>query len=427
MMKTKKLVGFAGIVALVVGYAVYDYRSSLTVEKDKATQNRLFNEPADQISQFQIRSESGDIELKKDQDGWKMLQPVVDLADNHVADEFVEGIATESASETAVEGGEIQLSNFGLDRPKGTVSVTDNLGKKTEFKVGSLKNFQGDAFIQKNQDPKVLIASSTWFAKVEKKPVDFRDKRLMRFSNAKAEKISILKGKENFQLLKKEEGWVLSTHPDWKLDQNRVREILSMLNTTEILEFIAERDIQAQELKKWGLDHPRLQLKVDLRDHGSWMADFAAGYDKVHRAHVTPPNFVFKISPTDSDKFFQLSEDYFRDRSEPFNFDKSQVREVSVKFGKNSASFKADDDKIRKLISQVAALKIAHFQVDPKNPLTDEISLKGEKGDLLTLKWSKAKGEIVASSSLFPERFSLSEEDINNLKLDELFKKEGGK
>ncbi len=434
-LKSKSFQAFALLVAAVVGYAIYDYSSAERLEKENSKKNLLLSFPSDQISSFHLRSGDTEIELQKTTDGWKMLKPAQDTADKLAANQFVEGLGFEKSLAVAMEGESVDLSPFGLDQPQGVLTVTNNAGEKTEFKIGSVRNFQGDSFLQRNNEKKVLIASSTWFSKLGKKPMEFRDKRLMRLPNAKAEKIIFERGKEKFELAKKEGQWILSAHPQWKLNQNRVRELLAMLNATEIIEYIVEGDAKTEELRKWGLLKPDMKLSVSVQDSPLWTAEFAVAADHVHRARVSQPPFVFKISPADSNKFFEMTADSFRDRSEPFDFDKNQVREIQVRVAKQSVNFKADDEKVKNLLSELSKMKVHQFKGAAKVTLKNEILLKGDKANVLQIQWGdlespKSKSSerfYSARSSLHSESFTILEDDMAQLKLDELLKKESVK
>ncbi|MGZ5279084.1 MAG: DUF4340 domain-containing protein, partial [Pseudobdellovibrionaceae bacterium] len=241
-MKRKQLVGFSIVVFLVVAYAGYDYWSSQEQEAKQSEQLLLWNGDIEQVKKIALTISDSEIQLEKDPDGWKMTAPVQDSANTNLIEQYIDGISTEKAQETVVEGGQIDFAAFGLDNPKGVITLTLNSGEMTKFSIGQLKNFQGDAFLRKNDENKVMVVSSTWLSKVEKTALDFRDKRVMRRSNAKTEKLSFQKRKNKFELEKKDSQWIAVGHPEWKLDQNKVREIMAQLNSTEALEFIAENN-----------------------------------------------------------------------------------------------------------------------------------------------------------------------------------------
>lgn len=432
-MKRKKLLIFTLFVALVVGYAIYDYQSSLSQAEKKVQESFLVQYDSEQIQLVQLNNGKETIELKKEPSGWQMMKPRQELADQKAVEEFVDGIATEKYSETVVEGDQVDFSNFGLDQPLGNITVTNNSGESLNFTVGRNKNFQGEAYLRINDQKKVLLASSTWFTKINKTTLDFRDKRLMKFPSQLVEKLSFETGKERFALVKKEDSWILSAHPEWRLDQNKVRDLLAQLNSTNALEYISETKPTAKELQTWGLNSPRLTIKAFLKEGKTWQASFSAGNDKVHRVLTSAPEQVLKISPTDSDKFYQMTADSFRDRYEPFQFDRTENQEVEIKLGKSSYRLKPENPKSGELIKKLRNLTVSEFRETEGKELENEIRVKSEGKDIFQFQWgnlqkvkfNNAETKVFTSrTSKYPKTFTLLESDINSLQLDELTENE---
>ncbi len=399
--------------------------------------------------------------VQREKEGWRLVKPVQDETNENAVNEFLEGLASEKFNDVAVEGPQMDLSVFGLDSPQGRISLKDNSGASVQFAIGKGKNFQGDAFVRINDNPQVLVASSTWFTKMQKTVNDFRDRRWMRIPAAGTVKMELSrateKGIEKFQLVKKEDSWISPEHSEWKLDQNRVREILSMLNASEGLEVIAEpqNPASSEELNKWGFSNPRAQLKIFLKqgteEIRTWEGKISEGTDKIHRLQIASPALIFKISPTDSDKFAHLSLDSLRDRSEPFQFDKTKIKKISWSLSKPasvlvasaiqndkgvwaSAQGEVDQEKLNSLLEKLSSLNVAQFVAKTSSKMNQEISLIAEDGtELFKFQWGNPQkgvdskdlkaSTILAKTSSFPHTFSIQENDIINLKLSELLRK----
>ncbi|PIS10844.1 MAG: hypothetical protein COT73_07195, partial [Bdellovibrio sp. CG10_big_fil_rev_8_21_14_0_10_47_8] len=274
-MKKNKLLLFAMSVALVVAYAVYDYQSEKSQDIKKQEQSLLMGFKVDQIKKLEISAEGQDLVAEKSQVGWDVIQPVKDEGNSSAVETFLDGIATEKSKDLVKEGADIQWADFGLEPAKGKITLTNNAGETEIFSVGSIKNFQGDAFLRKNQDNRVFVVSPTWFSKLEKRPIDFRDRRLMRKSNARVQHLSFNIAGKKFELASKNDQWINPAHLDWKLDQNRVRETLTMLNATEVIEFITENKPKDSELKSWGLNQAPFELHVGLQEGKTWWIKMA--------------------------------------------------------------------------------------------------------------------------------------------------------
>lgn len=434
----KSLLIWGLLVVLAIGYAVLDHRAELKAAKEEEQKSLVLQKPIDQIQMLTFKSESSEMVLERRSDGWHLVAPIQDIAKPSAIEDFLEGLATEKVAGTAAEGDTLDLKAYGLDQPKATIELRDNLGAVKVIAIGHAKNFQGEAYLRMDQEPRVVVASSTWFAKAEKKLDDFRDKRLMRNPANQILKLQFQTASERFLLepqKSKVEGepdqWISSSHPDWKLDQNRVREFMRQLNLNEGIEVAITRPPTSAEMKAWGLMKPRFVLSADLKDNQSWTAHFGVGPDKVHRVHLSNPEMTMKISPTDSDRYAKTTEDSFRDRSEPFRFDRTHVKSIDITLGNKKMNFSnVETEKLQKFLKNISETTVAEFTAKPEAVFNKEMVFKDMKGEVIfrfqwgTLKTSKIGDESIsvfeAKSSKYPQVITVMEADINEWNLDGL-------
>ena len=429
-MKRRGLLILSAAVLVIGGYALYEYRVDHMDPEKKEASMLIAKSTEEQISGFMIENEKQIIEVIKADNIWKMTKPIQDQANQVAAKDFITGVLTEGFIETAKEGSEIDWSAFGLDKPRATISLTSSDGSKEIFKVGSAKNFEGNSFIRHNDSNKVLVASSTWFAKADKKIGDFRDQRLMRWPNSTVTMLTFEHGKEKFTLTRKENIWMNMDQLRIRLDQNKVREILGMLNNTEALEFVSEKAGSAQDMKDWGFSKPSLKLSAQQEDGKIWTALFSSGQDRIYRVAVSDPQFVLKLSPVDGEKFLMADFDSFRDRREAFRFDRTKAKLVQIKTEKLSKDLKNEgDDSVAEIVKKIESLGVTLFLPASKQELKNEVTiLDAENKQLIKFNWgSPQKIKIVGSdtsvvqarSSLVDYDFYITEQEINALKLQD--------
>ncbi len=495
-MKKDKLLFLAIMVSLVVGYAIYDYRNEISQNLKMQEKAVLLNWNKDQIRSVKIEIQQADkadletvVELEKkdaqapELPGWFLKTPLVERARGQAVDDFVEGIVTEKSIETVVEAKEIskrkeisknnpedkpQLTEpdwtaFGLDKPLGQVTLKNNLGEVSVFTVGSIKNFQGDAFLRKGDEKKVYLVSSTWLKKIESKAIDFRDKHLIQVPNADFPLSAILsvkfknsRGVEyNYELNKKQfkatvdkvktadtktenevakkteqqtdaelDLWQVAGHNTWKIDQNKVRDTISFIGSLEAIEFITESKPTSAEMKTWGFDHPELELTVTMKDslkgQKDWHGVFAAGKDQVHRVWLEATGKVVKISPADVQKLIAFNADAYRDRHEPFELDSSKVKTVELQIlGANgrSENLASTEELAQKWIVHVKSLNLARFTelAELNTKKVGQLDFKDDKNEIvLQLSWSAVQnGFYNVKSSKFPLIIQVAESDMS--------------
>lgn len=417
-MKRQGLILWTAAAIVIGGYAVYDYTQSEYLEKKKQESAGISAINKDQVSQFSIQTDKLTIEVKKQVDGWRLLKPTDDNANQQGSKEFLNGIANERYLEIIKEGPGIDWSAYGLDKPAGTIRLQSEDNSVESIAVGSIKNFEGNSYLRVNDQNKVILASSTWFAKLDKKVSDFRDQRLMRLPNSQVVRLIFEHEKEKFILTRKEGQWLNMDRLQIRIDQNKVREILGMLNNTEGLDFMHQGPIAGQDLKLWDLAKPALKLTAETEQGKSWIGLFSSGKDKIYRVATNEPAFVMKISPVDSQKFLLADFDSFRDRREAFQFNRDRVKKII--FSGAERSF--DEEILRK----VEKLIVTSF-VEAKDQLDQEIKFLTDEGaEVFWLKWGKPRKIFVAGSetSVVPARssavdyaFYITEQEINALKL----------
>ena len=462
--KSWLLVGSATLLA--VGFALYDFQNEKKGDELKSEKAKLVLYPVDQINQVEIlssdvvTSQKGNdpllfnkIRLNKSAEGWRIEEPIQEMADQNQASDFVEGVATEQASDVLMENEDIDWKVFGLDEPKGQVTVQNNLGEKITLFISSKKNFQGEAFVRRDQEKKVFLASSNWFNRLEKQYFEFRDKKLLRKSMSGIESLTYTRGGEKLTLNYAETKWTAADHPDWKLDQNKVRDVLGLFNNNMVTEFVKEAAPTAEELKKWGLQKPLASVLMKFKDGTSFTADVGVDKDKYYYVLTSDPVHVVKIATVDSSKFLGVRLDILRDRKQPFEFVKSEITKIEI-HGSEGITVMDFDGKTWKaaakaeptlnlsaelastLIDRLQALQVAEF-IDHKGegggePKSRNVRLfKGKDELVLDLKLGepqkkKVEGRdrslVMARSNLYPDVFTLDEVSARGLNLESFLK-----
>lgn len=457
-MKNKGLLFFATFVALFIGFVVYDFQKDQNAEVQKEKQSILVPMAANDINEFSIKKNSQNLSLKKDASGWVFTAPISELADQKVVSEFIDNLVKEKSTGIAVESNSIDWKAFGLDSSNEIIEIKDTKGTSLLFKIGTIKNFQGDAFLQKGSENKVLISSSSWFNRLDKKPFDFRDRRLMRFPTNNVKGIELKQGLKKITLSKREDQWVSIENQNWKLDQNKVRELLSLFETTNIEEFLIEGEIKPDQFKSYNLGESKLDLSVDFGDTTAtekdkkWSAQLFLNKDKKHIAKIQTPVFLVRIAEFGFKKFMEITLDSLRDRHEPLNYNKNDVKRVFLSSSGQEYDFiekegkwtwqnammgkELDVDKLNNVLSRIRNLSVGSFLDKPDDSglqkIQKKIVMKAADGkDLFQLEIGQKRqakidgGEVAAlpmRSSLVKNVFLMKESDINDLKLDELVK-----
>ena len=286
-------------VLLVGGYAIFDYYNEEKLEQKKLEAATIIPFKKDQISEVTFVKEDKMLKLGKDKDSWKILSPVVDEANPEDVEGFLEEILNEKNIQILSEYRAKDLAVFGLDKPFGSIQLKTNSGESKAWQVGTKKNFQGEWYVKEEGSKSVFTASNMWQNIVDKKVIEFRDKRWFRNSLAGVESIQIKNSanKEVFTLKKDGPNWVFADSAN-NVDQNRVREFLSKLNNNKVDEYVAEGKPDSVQLNKWGFNSSLFAITLNFKEAKPWIAEFTEN-NKVALLKTNEPFFILKVNNQD--------------------------------------------------------------------------------------------------------------------------------
>lgn len=445
-MKNSTLKGLSVVFAVLAAVTIYDYYHSNSEKENILSETQIIPFVESQISEVVIEKESEKIYLQRGVDGWQMLSPIKDWCDNQEIDEMVSQLTKEKYKSVANNQENINLKTFGLDLPKAVMTFKNNQGQEIKIKISSLQNFEGDQFLQIQDQSRVLVASSAWGLNAGKNSTTFRDRRLVRYKMASLQELVFQDGALT-ETLKMENGkWVDPVHPNWILDQNKVREYLNLLVTTEGSEFIWQGDKAEDFVKnKYGLNQAVFHLHLKLNDI-DWRADFSKDKEKWTYALTNLPGQILKIEPGQFQKIQNFSVNSMRDLSVPFNLKENLISEVffknkvkqmvmSLQAGvwkiKNDDKIALDPIKVKNFLDKFKATKAFRF-VQLKNKMTESLQFKNDKNEiLLDLQWSEEfkitegpveKEVVLAQSSLVKDQFLIEKSELSEWGLADIYK-----
>ena len=461
-MKNKGMAWLGAATVLAVAYATFDYQFEKHKDERKAESSKIVSFAPDQIKEIDILVKeiaqtnkegtpllSNKIKLTRSTEGWKIEDPIQETADQGAVQDFLDGLTTEKADAVKTENDQVDWKVFGLDDPRGQIDVVNNLGEKQVLQISSKKNYQGEAFLRRDQEKQVLLGSSTWFAKLDKQPTDFRDKRIYRKPLATVSEITHSDEVSKFSLKLKDGQWVSIEKPNWKLDQNKIRDFLAAFSNPLVTDFIKESPPSAEELKKWGFQKPRATFSLKAGEAPAWSASVARDTDKNNYVRLDDPAFVVKVTAADAEKLVNVHLDTLRDRREPFEFKRQDVKKFRVQSNsaetdlemkstaweatkKADPALKIDSDKMIGFLTKLGGLEVGEFaekKLDLGSP-TQTVTLMNERGEMIfDLKLGQVQKRrvnnqdhafVMTLTNLYPEPVWVEEALLKGVGISEL-------
>ena len=418
------------------GYLAYDFKSEEQLNAKKESESKLFSFPAEQVNELRIQRDGVVLRLQRSVDGWNIVEPFEDRADDFFVDEFVERLTEEKSLGAAKEGDNINWSVFGLDQPTGKISLKTQGGQEQTLEVSARKNFEQNSFARVTGEKRALVVNSAWLSHLERTGKDFRDKRILRAKIADVRGLQITLGSENFSLERTDNSWSIVNRPEWPLDQNRVREVLSMINETRAHDILG---LKSESGRAWQAARARVSVKIQARLGEDRVWSFEAGRTPEGKevALVSDPSVVMDFEAGTLAKFEGLKLDGLRDKKKPFEGDLSKavrlIWETPIKktiFFKKETSWAQekegelapDSARVEEFLKQLAQARAVRYATTAEAPLFRAVNTleveDGEGRDLLKVQWTDRTfgngSEIthLAKSQLIPDIFHLSDETL---------------
>lgn len=375
----------------------------------------LFKPTLAKVTQLTVQGDSGKRSFRRQGDKWRIVEPIDAQADTFE----VNGIADAVKAIKAAEAKDVGDATTGLDKPRWTVTLTDDAGVTHKLMVGRARPMKADqTYVRPDDSRKAFVAKLDLAAKLDKPLSDFRDKTVMDLSSDSIARVKIA-GPESFELVKRNDKWELIAPLAAPADSDSVRSLLSAVARVTATEFVTD---DAKDLAPYGLVSPQLLAEVEMAPvpptTGPASTQPATGPGKVHRlaigkqigekvyAKIADSPTVFQIRPA-LIKSLQPKLAKLRIRK-VLDIDVAAVTGVDISVPAGKAGFvktegqwmmalplkgKTADGAVDKLLGDAASLKAESFKDDATDTVlygldkpTAELKFRmAGKGQALTL------------------------------------------
>lgn len=249
------------IVFLLLAGFYYYFEVVLHSEKEKIQRQKrlIFPFQEDEVEEITITREKDSIHLKKRNDHWQILKPVVANGDNT----FIKGLLrtlTKAEIERIVDENPPELEPFGLKSP----------GLKLEIKIrgkGAFSLFFGERsptevfhYAKRGEENKVFLVFDRMRNELEQPLFAFREKEFVRLIPDSIQRISINHAGMRYAVEKDVEGhWKVVAPIKTRGDDEVINRFLQRIKDTRIKDFV---DSPVGGLSRLGLDPPLFEVQA---------------------------------------------------------------------------------------------------------------------------------------------------------------------
>ena len=263
-MKFKTTLVLLGVFAVLLAAVLYFDKKGAAKKTAEEASNDLINVPAGDVNKISLARGLETIVLERDGSGsWHLTSPLQADADETEAN----GLASALASvriERVVEK-EAQDPKV-YEIPTTQVSLWVK-GKEAPIRllVGMENPLDKSLFAKREDDPRIVLLSSTLKATLDKSVFDFREKDVFKFTAADVKAIRVrAKAKDAaWQAAQESASWMLKAPVSSVAAKSKIESLLESLAGLRAKAFVAETKSPAT-LKEFGLDRPDYEVALSL-------------------------------------------------------------------------------------------------------------------------------------------------------------------
>ena len=215
---------------------------------------------ADTIEEIRIKNADGETSrVQRVGDGWQLVEPSTAAADTGV----VGTVTTDLASlevQRVVDENPSDLKQYGLEPAR--VDVSFRLKDQKEFQqvlIGEKTPTGGDVFAKRPTEKRVFLISSFLDSIFNKTSFDLRDKSVLKFDRAAADRVEVVDGNSVLEFARTGMDWRIAKPISARADYAAIEGVLTRLGSTFMQKIVVP---EATDLRPYGLDRPVLTASV---------------------------------------------------------------------------------------------------------------------------------------------------------------------
>ena len=277
-MKWKTTLVLFVIAAGVFAYLFFVERNRPGTEEATRQAQNVVNFSRDQVNGVVIQNGDDTIDIRRRDDKWRLEIPIKDQADGSVVNNLLLDLenwqkdAAISAKE--MEADKNKLADYGLANPKLRLKL---IGPDTppEIFFGKDAALEGKMYVRFGNSKETFLASQSVKKAIDKKPEDFRDRKLTDLIMAQIVRVVVKTSAGEMELQKKADHWDILKPLHTRADDQKVSDLIAQVTTARIQQFVAD---DRGDLHPYGLAEPHGSLTlVAQNDKSAGRTDSSRG------------------------------------------------------------------------------------------------------------------------------------------------------
>jgi Domain of unknown function (DUF4340) len=244
------------VLAGVAYFRFFETKRPSTEEAKRQAQN-IVNFDRSKIDGIVIQNGDQKVEIRRSDNKWRLETPIKDQADGTLVENLLSDLETWQKEGTIpakdIEADKNKLTEYGLNNPKLKLKLLGH-DKPPEILFGKDAALEGRMYVRFQNSKETFLAKQTVKKGLDKKPEEFRDRKLTDLSAAQVRRVVLKTPAGEMELEKKGEHWDILKPLRARADDQKVGDLISQVTSGRIQQFVAE---DRGDLRPYGLAEPR--------------------------------------------------------------------------------------------------------------------------------------------------------------------------
>ena len=244
------------VIAGLAYFRFFEMKRPGTEEARRQSQN-MVNVDRTKIDGIVIQNGDQKIEIRRRDNKWRLETPIKDQADNALIETLLSDLENWQKEGTIpakeIDSDKSKLTEYGLNNPKLKLKLLGR-DRPPEILFGKDAAMEGRMYVRFQNSKETFLAGQSVKKDVDKKPEEFRDRKLTDLSNAQVRRVVLKTPAGEIELEKKDTNWEILKPLRARADDQKVNDLISQVTSARIGQFVAD---DRGDLRPYGLAEPR--------------------------------------------------------------------------------------------------------------------------------------------------------------------------
>ncbi|MFQ6103218.1 MAG: DUF4340 domain-containing protein [Candidatus Glassbacteria bacterium] len=417
------------LIVIAAGLFLYMYRVEIigVRQKEEAAElaKKVMPYEPDSVQVLRVKTKESDVLCSRDDDGWKISEPVQTKGDANTIDYLLKNLSQISIERNLDEKPQ-GLEPYGLEAPSVAIHIEGNDFSSDTLYLGKKNPTGSFVYSKKSGDPLVFLLPQVSLSQLEKNLFDLRDKLVLGVDREAVEEFTIRAEYGPITCEKSDDEWYITEPVYDNADRGAVSRVLSSVSSGKAVEFVTE---ESKNLAAYGLDEPKATVDVytgaDKKKHTVIIGD---QNERKYYAKDTSRAPIFCVNNIFWESVNQDVKDFRNKKIVDFN--RTEVTSLELSGGGETIICEKDttnkwfvirapspekvpalSNKVNQLMSTLIGMRAEEFIDGAADNLSAygldnprlEVVLKGEEGELARVFFGKEKDENTYAKNALKE------------------------